>query len=140
MAVTTALVLTFCICQAQCWGVEAAWLPGPSGQTDGPAPARARPALRLGQGYIGVWRLVKHLEVQRGAPVTQHNHKICVFLTNTDWNSNWVFEAPNILRLLLPSVQLDEKAIYIMRLFVNHQRFRKTFYTEVAISLYLSLH
>ncbi len=92
VVVTTALVLTFCICQAQCWGVEAAWLPGPSGQTDGPAPARARPALRLGQGYIGIWRLVKDLEVQRGVPVTQYKFTICVFLTNPNWYSNCVFE------------------------------------------------
>lgn len=62
--VITALILTFCICEAQGWCVEAAGLPGPRGQTDGPAPARARPALGLGQGDIGVWRLVEDLEVQ----------------------------------------------------------------------------
>lgn len=65
MVETIALRLTFCICQAQCRGVEAAGLPGPRGQTDGPAPARARPALGLGQGHVGVRRLVEDLEVQK---------------------------------------------------------------------------
>lgn len=73
MAIITALILTFCISQAQRWGVEAAGLPGPRGQTDGPTPATARPALGLGQRHIGIRRLVKDLEVQKGALITQHN-------------------------------------------------------------------
>lgn len=95
VVITSALVLTFCISQAQCWGVEAAWLPGPSGQTDGPAPARARPALGLGQGHIGVRRLVEDLEVQRGELIIQHNYTIRAFLINTHWYLNWVFEVCN---------------------------------------------
>lgn len=61
----TALVLTFCICKAQSWSVEAAGLPGPCGQTDGPVPARAWPALRLGKRDICIWRLVKYLEFRK---------------------------------------------------------------------------
>lgn len=41
-------VLTLCVRQAQCRGVEAAAFPGPAGQTDGSAPARTGPALGLG--------------------------------------------------------------------------------------------
>lgn len=61
VSINAVSTLTFCICQAQSWSVEAAGLPGPGGQTDGPVPAWARPALRLGKGNICIWRLVKDL-------------------------------------------------------------------------------
>lgn len=73
-----ASVLTFCICQAERRGVQAAGLPGPRGQTDGPTPARAGPALGLGQRHVGVWRLVKDLGVQN--EISQHSQ----WSTNAD--------------------------------------------------------
>lgn len=79
----TAVVLTFCISQAQCWGVKAAGLPGPGGKTDGPIPARARTALGLRQRDIGIWRLLKDLEVQKGAVIAQQS-TVCLLLSNTE--------------------------------------------------------
>lgn len=64
------MLLTFCIRQAQRWSVEAARLPGPRGQTDGPAPAGAGLALGLGQRHVGVRGLMEDLEVQKGALIT----------------------------------------------------------------------
>ncbi|TNN68696.1 hypothetical protein EYF80_021105 [Liparis tanakae] len=62
-------VLLGLLLKAQGRGVEAAGLPGPRGQADGPAPARA---LGLRQGHVGVRRLVEDLEVQRGALIVKH--------------------------------------------------------------------
>ena len=56
-----ALVLTVCVGQAEGGGIEAAWLPGDGGQTDGPVPTGLGPALGLGQGHVGVRLLVEHL-------------------------------------------------------------------------------
>lgn len=132
MAVIAALVLTFCICQTQCWGVEAAGLSGPRGQTNGPAPARARPALGLGQGHIGVRRLVEDLEVQKGALITTQ----CI-----PYLYRLVFKLFLIIVFSLSSIELDEMRKYTVSLknVVNHHRFSKTFYMEVAMSLYLWL-
>lgn len=70
---TSAPMLTFCIGQAQCRGVEAPRLPGARGQTDGPAPARFRSALRLGQGHVGVRSLVEDLGVRAETAVNSSN-------------------------------------------------------------------
>ena len=56
-----ALVLTVCVGQAEGGGVEAAWLPGAGGETDGPVPAGLGQALGLGQRHVGVRLLVEHL-------------------------------------------------------------------------------
>lgn len=65
VVINIALVLTFCICEAQSWGVEAAGFPGPCGQTDGPVSTRAWSALRLWKRNICIWRLVKYLEFRK---------------------------------------------------------------------------
>lgn len=70
VVVITALVLTLCVCQAQCWGVETAGLPGPCRQTDGSTPARARSALGLLKRDVGIRRLVKDLEVRKAHQLT----------------------------------------------------------------------
>lgn len=79
MVAITASVLTFRIGQAKLWGVEAAGLPGPRRQTDGPTPARAGPTLGLGKRNVGIRRLVKDLQVEKGALITQHKlHNLCL--------------------------------------------------------------
>lgn len=80
MTLITSLVLTICICKTQCGSVEAPGFSGPGGQTDGPAPARARSTLGLGQRHIGIWRLVEDLQVQKETLITQYKYRNYVFL------------------------------------------------------------
>lgn len=74
----SAMVLTFCVCQAQCRGVKAAWLPGPRGQTDGPVPARAGSRLGLRQGHVRIRSLVKDLRVPAEVLIITVSSKIGV--------------------------------------------------------------
>lgn len=106
-------MLTFCICQAQSRGVDAAGLSGAFGQTDGSAPAGTGPALRLWQGHVGVWRLVEYLQIkwiksnqkimlraaQNALLLKASKHLKCVWTTpllQKDWGSTKHFYIINL--------------------------------------------